>query len=215
MRVALGNIRSALIVAPHPDDEIIGTAGLIATLRQRGVAVRVVIVSDGGASHPGSAAWPRARLVAERRRESRRALRRLAVPADAVTFVALPDGALAKQATLCRRALHRLVAQIEPTLIVGPAPSDAHPDHRAVAAALRTIRTPARRLDYQVWPPRQRHPRAITLVIARGAAAKRSLIRAHRTQLGAISDDPAGFSIARHELAAFAHPLERFTATPR
>ncbi|QNE32140.1 PIG-L family deacetylase [Sphingomonas sp. NBWT7] len=215
MRLALGGIRSALIVAPHPDDEIIGGAGLIAALRLRGATVRVVIVSDGGASHPGSTAWPRARLVAERRRESRRALLRLAVPADAVTFVGLPDGALAAQGEACRRTLRRLVAQTEPTLIVAPAASDAHPDHRAVAAALREIRTPARRLDYQVWPPRGRHPRAITLVVARGAAAKRSLIRAHRTQLGAIRDDPAGFAIARHELAAFAHPLERFVAQQR
>ncbi len=45
---------------------------------------------------------------------------------------------------------------------------------------------------------------------AAGAAAKRSLIRVHRTQLGAITDDPHGFAIARHELAVFSHAVERF-----
>jgi hypothetical protein len=48
-----------------------------------------------------------------------------------------------------------------------------------------------------------------------GSAAKRSLIRVHRTQLGAIADDPAGFAIARHELDAFSHPLEAYLEVRR
>ena len=48
------------------------------------------------------------------------------------------------------------------------------------------------------------------VVMMGGAAAKGSLIRSHRTQLGAITDDPQGFSIAAHELAVFAHPVEYF-----
>jgi hypothetical protein len=48
-----------------------------------------------------------------------------------------------------------------------------------------------------------------------GGSAKRSLIRLHRTQLGMIADDPDGFSIARHELAVFAHPVERFIEARR
>ena len=57
--------------------------------------------------------------------------------------------------------------------------------------------------------------RGASVTMPGGAAAKRSLIRVHRTQLGAITDDPHGFAIARHELAVFAHPVERFATVTR
>ena len=52
---------ATLVAAPHPDDESIGGGGLIAMLRERGVAVNVVRVSDGTISLPNSIAWPSAR----------------------------------------------------------------------------------------------------------------------------------------------------------
>ncbi|TVV70177.1 PIG-L family deacetylase, partial [Sphingomonas solaris] len=70
MRLRLGRPCTALIVAPHPDDEVIGAAGLIRALVNRGTRVRVLVVSDGAASHTGSRLWPRRRLVAARMAES-------------------------------------------------------------------------------------------------------------------------------------------------
>ena len=145
MRLRLAGIRRALIVAPHPDDEIIGAAGLIRRLKTIGAAVSVVIVSDGGASHPGSRRWPRARLVAERRRESRRALLMLGVSARDLRCLALPDGDLPRHVAEAVRHLRRLSARAD--LIVGPAADDAHPDHRAVAAALDRLPGRAGRLS--------------------------------------------------------------------
>ncbi|GAA0662838.1 LmbE family N-acetylglucosaminyl deacetylase [Sphingomonas insulae] len=211
MRLRLGRPRHAVVIAPHPDDEVIGAAALIGALRRRGCRVTIVIVSDGAASHPGSRRWPAARLIAERYRESRRALRRLGVPAGAVRTLGLPDGAVSAHLPACTLALRRIVADAD--LIVAPAIGDAHPDHRAVAMALRRVPGGARRLAYQVWPPRsldRGRGRGRTLAAPGGSAGKRSLIRLHRTQLGAISDDPAGFAIARHELDAFCYPLEAF-----
>nr|WP_277998549.1 PIG-L family deacetylase [Sphingomonas liriopis] len=210
--MALRRPRRALIVAPHPDDEVIGAAGLIQLLRRRGTRVGVAIVSDGAASHPGSLRWPRPRLIAARRRESLRALRRLGIPAGDVAFLGLPDSRLSDGVP--SGTLRRLTRGID--LIVGPAASDAHPDHQAVAAALHRLPGRARRLTYQVWPPRTAiGARARTLVVPGGTAAKRSLIRLHATQLGMIRDDPAGFAIAAHELAAFAHPIETFVELRR
>jgi LmbE family N-acetylglucosaminyl deacetylase len=208
----LTGVRHAVIVAPHPDDEVIGAAALILALRRHGARVTVVVVSDGAASHPASRRWPAKRLVAARRRESLMALRRLAVAAGDVRFLGLPDGALPELLTHCRRRVRRairLAAGVD--LIVGPDAGDAHPDHRAVAAALAGGFGRVRRLAYQVWPPRAGlGSQQATIAMRGGHPAKRSLIRLHRTQLGAITDDPAGFAIARHELAAFAHPIETF-----
>lgn len=212
MRIALRNVRVALVIAPHPDDEVIGAAGLIARLRRHGARVRVAVVTDGAASHRGSRQWPRARLVAARQRESLHALRRLGIVAGDVSFLNLPDGQLPSIPGRCYRALRRQVARCRDLdLIVGPACDDDHPDHRAVAAAVAGCPGGAGRLTYRVWPPRpDRSGPAWRIAVPGGVPVKRSLIRVYRTQLGAVSDDPAGFTIARHELAAFARPVERY-----
>ena len=212
MRLRLAGIRQAIIVAPHPDDEVIGAAALIRALRRQGSQVAVIVVSDGAASHPNSMRWPADRLTVARERESRHALRRLGVRQGAVTFLRLPDGELSDWADRSRQVLHHALRRHQAMdLLVGPAITDAHPDHRAVAGALRGFRFGGRRLTYQVWPPQRRSGlRCRSLPLPGGALVKRSLIAAHRTQLGAITDDPQGFSIARHELAVFAHPVEYF-----
>jgi LmbE family N-acetylglucosaminyl deacetylase len=45
---------SAVVVAAHPDDEVLGAGGTIAILAAAGVRVRLVALTDGGASHPGA-----------------------------------------------------------------------------------------------------------------------------------------------------------------
>ena len=44
---ALENVRRALVIAPHPDDEILGCGGTIARLCAAGVEVHVAIVTRG------------------------------------------------------------------------------------------------------------------------------------------------------------------------
>lgn len=215
MKLDITRVRRAVIVAPHPDDEIIGAAGLMLALKRHGAQVRVVVVSDGAASHPGSRLWPPKRLVGARRRESLLALRRIGIPAGDVHFLGMPDGALPQHLPRCRQRVRRAVGPGQ-DLIVGPAATDAHPDHRAVAMALGRGFGAVRQLSYHVWPPRAgATARARTVPMRGGHAAKRSLLRLYRTQLGAITDDPTGFAIARHEFAAFAHPLETFVEMRR
>ncbi|WP_242098337.1 PIG-L family deacetylase [Sphingomonas sp. CROZ-RG-20F-R02-07] len=212
MRLGIGHPRAALVVAPHPDDEAIGAFGLIGALRRGGVRVDVLVVSDGAASHPNSLRWPRAHLVAERRRETRRAMRRLGLTTTRVHFLGLPDGALSTSPAACRSAIRRAVAR-RPRLdlLVGPVADDAHPDHRMVAQALAAAPFAGRRLAYRVWPPtRTGAPGDRLLPHPHARLARASIIRGYRTQMGAIADDPAGFAIAVHEFAAFARPVERF-----
>lgn len=209
-------IRSLLMIAPHPDDETIGAHALMARLRRRGVAVRVMIVSDGAGSHRGSATWPTRRLVRERRRESRLVLRRIGIGAGQVRFLGLPDGGLQAHAAMVDRAVARAVRALpRPAMALTPSLQDDHPDHRVVAAA-------ARRqggmgwLTYPVWPAGQRlrGARPIRLT-AQERLMKRHAIRSYRTQTGRITDDPSGFALTARQIAAFSRPQEVFAGQRR
>jgi LmbE family N-acetylglucosaminyl deacetylase len=213
VKLKLGTPRCLLVIAPHPDDETIGAHGLMTRMRRRGVAVRILVVTDGCASHPTSRAWPRARLFRERQRETLRAVRRLGVPVGDVTFLAFPDGRLANDPRVVRLRIAKAIRRApKPLLVVAPARSDDHPDHRIVAAAVRATRVArVRSLAYPVWPAGAalRRVRSLTLS-AQERLAKRHAIRSYRTQAGRITDDPQGFTMTRAQIAAFSRPFEPF-----
>lgn len=217
MRLRIGTPACLLVVSPHPDDETIGAHALMARLRRRGTTVRVLVITDGRASHPNSGAWPQARLIAERQRETRRAMRRIGVAAGAVTFLGLPDGALGSVAAEARRRIAACVrACPRPLLVLAPSASDDHPDHRVVAAGVAAIGPGTRRLAYPVWPAGRllRGARRLPLS-AQERLAKRHAIRSYRTQAGRITDDETGFAMTRAQIAAFSRPAETFMETRR
>ena len=53
----------AVVVAPHPDDEVLSVGGLLAQLADIGARIEVIAVTDGTASHDGSTEWPAERLA--------------------------------------------------------------------------------------------------------------------------------------------------------
>lgn len=209
-------IRALLVVAPHPDDETIGAHTLMTRLRRRGVAVRVMIVSDGAGSHRGSATWPTSRLVRERQRESRLVLRRIGIGAGAVRFLGLPDGALHEHAGAVHRAVARAVRALpRPAMVLTPSLLDDHPDHRVVAAAAGR-QGGVRWRTYPVWPAGQRLPGARPIrLTAQERLMKRHAIRSYRTQTGRIIDDPSGFAMTGRQIAAFSRPQEVFAEQRR
>jgi LmbE family N-acetylglucosaminyl deacetylase len=75
-----------LIVAPHPDDDIITSSGIIQRAAQRGEIVRVVFVTNGDAH--GVA------MGLQRQQESVDAQRVFGTPEDRLIFLGYPDSAL-------------------------------------------------------------------------------------------------------------------------
>lgn len=76
-----------LVVAPHPDDEVLIAAGIIARSRRAGVAVDVAVMTNGGLGCE--------RDGGVRQAESVTGLAALSVTEDHIHFLGLPDGALA------------------------------------------------------------------------------------------------------------------------
>ena len=140
-----------VLVAPHPDDEVLGCGGLIAAARARRLPVHVVLLTDGGASHPQA---PRARLAAMRLREMRAALRRLG--GARLLAMGLPDGAASAAGARLRHAIAALRAlrrRLRPGALLVPSGQDDHPDHRAARAiaGAATRGTGTSLAEYAMW----------------------------------------------------------------
>src|SRR5258708_9916053 len=76
-----------LVVAPHPDDEIMGAGGLIHTWAGMGRSVTVLSVTDGEAAMPA-----RENLDRIRREEVKEALRKRCATHLSLVRLAIPDG---------------------------------------------------------------------------------------------------------------------------
>ena len=121
---------SVLVVAPHPDDEVCGCAGVIAQHVRSGDRVCVVYVTDGRQSRLGALA-PEA--MAERRRQEAYACAQvLGVPA--VEWLGEREGEW--DARTVQGRLAAVLHAYAPQIIYAPSRIDFHPEHLRVAHAL-------------------------------------------------------------------------------
>lgn len=233
----MGPDGAALVLAPHPDDESLGCGGLLAACAAARRRVTVVVVSDGAGSHPGSRAWPPARLAELRQAETRDAVAALRLDAARdLHFLGLPDRSVPREGPAFEAALARLVALAPADCTVFAAwRHDPHADHAAsfvLASALRQCLVPGTRLfAYPVWGLAHAHPvpgfplpappelpappRGYRLDVSSWLPAKRRAIAAHRSQLGqVIRDDPGGFVLPQALLDLACRPAELFLEEP-
>jgi LmbE family N-acetylglucosaminyl deacetylase len=137
--------RSAVVIAAHPDDEVLGAGGIMALLAPAGARLRLVAVTDGEASHPGGT--DPAGLAACRTAETAAALRALGAEAVETIRLRFPDTGLAARVTALTRLLAELTAGFDACL--APWLADAHADHEAAGRS--AGRASRRTLYYPVW----------------------------------------------------------------
>ncbi len=126
---------SAVIVAAHPDDEVLGPGGIISMLAAVGARLRVVAVTDGEASH-GDRADPAA-LTRRRVAERQAALHALGAGDAEIVRLGLPDAALDGRDADVAAALDGLVTGFDVCLASWV--RDVHADHEAVGRAVAQI----------------------------------------------------------------------------
>jgi LmbE family N-acetylglucosaminyl deacetylase/SAM-dependent methyltransferase len=214
-----------VVVAAHPDDESLGAGGLIAAAAAAGAQVRLVVATDGEASHPHSPTHSPAQLARIRRAELRAAAAALTPNLDPI-LLGLPDSSLADdRSALAERLAPHLV---DATVVVSTWTGDRHPDHEACGAAVAGLlagRSGVTHWQYPIWAWHWGTPRELPWErMARIAlddvaqAAKRAAIDAHVSQHSALSDASGDEAIvAPHVLAHFDRDAETFVmseATP-
>lgn len=203
----LEGCRRVVLVAPHPDDEILGAGGLLAILAARGAEVHLLAVTDGEASHPGSPSTAPAELATRRRAESMRALARLGLRGVTVTRLGLPDGRVAEAERELTDALQAELAMAgASTVCLSTWDGDGHPDHEAVGRVARSVCSflDVRLLQYAIWmwhwagpdDPRVPWSRARSLQLDPAVhAAKLAALGSFESQLYPLSADPADAAI--------------------
>jgi LmbE family N-acetylglucosaminyl deacetylase len=217
----LGSVcpRRLIVVAPHPDDEIFGTAGLICSLLSRGVPVEILAVSDGEGSHP-LAVGQGLDLRSLRRQESAQALGRLGGKEPVVTRLGVPDGEISHNHD---RVIATLSAMVRPgDLCVAPWWHDGHPDHDACGNAALVVAESmnVQLLGYLVWAWHWADPRGTDLPWAecrrfdfdrRTAARKRWATSAFVSQTRPLGPDRDGTPLLPPAvLRRFWRPFEVF-----
>ena len=140
-----------VIVAPHPDDEILACGGLLQLLAAQGREMLFIAVTDGDASHPDSPLWPQERLRRVRPQESAQALQVLGLTTPAWLRLHLPDGGVTG---LTQYLSATLAAHLLPgDTVLSTWRLDGHPDHEACgwACASACSASGATLVEMPVW----------------------------------------------------------------
>lgn len=232
-----------VVVAPHPDDEILTCGALLQLVMGRsmgrasgdelkddpgqdhacGAAPLIVAVTDGEASHPGSPGWPQERLRRARACETEAALACLGIDATRVLRLGLPDGGVTAAAPQLAR---RLEAIVQPgDIVVTTWCFDGHPDHEATARACAAVarHQGTRLLQAPVWgwhwsaPGEGAMPFARAHKLAVPAAVlerKRAALACFHSQIEADASSGAAPILPGFAIERALHPFELYFPDP-
>lgn len=192
----LSTVRRAVVIAPHPDDEVLGCGGTIARLADAGVDVHVVIVTRGRPPHFSDTYMDQVMAEADAAHTllGVRQTHRLDLPAAALDT--LPAAAVNACIGAC-------LAAIAPDTLFVPFVGDIHLDHQVVfTSALvwarpRNAAAPTRIFAYETLSETNWHAPGITpafipncfIDISRQIDRKLAAFAAFETQLKAFPDE--------------------------
>lgn len=151
--LTLPKYANILMIAPHPDDEILGCGGTLALLKQRECHVKVIIVTDGKQGDPLN--YLAGENVATRRRQE--TLAALAIlNIDDVEFFEQADSHYRHSVEIAQR-FNELLDIFRTDWLLLPSVLDYHRDHVAISLSLLEIWQQRgwreRVFFYETWTP--------------------------------------------------------------
>jgi LmbE family N-acetylglucosaminyl deacetylase len=131
---------SAVIFAPHPDDEILGCGGTIAKKLSEGYDISVVFMTDGRYSlmEIGVHSNPSPVELKEiRKMEAKRAAKVLGIEEEKLFFFDIEDGTLQKNEKLAKKKITEILNGF-PKEVYIPQEKEFHVDHRVTNLLVRS-----------------------------------------------------------------------------
>ena len=150
---------SLMVIAPHPDDEVLGCGGLIARVLAEGGRVLVLVLTGGERSHFHCCNLDGEAIKQARRDLTLKAAERLSLPADNIVFFDWGDGRLADcgPKEWCGKAgeIRSWIQRWEPEAVFAPHPWEGWPDHvvteKLTRLAVERSGVSCRLFHYCVW----------------------------------------------------------------
>jgi LmbE family N-acetylglucosaminyl deacetylase len=176
---------SLLVLAPHPDDDVLGCSLLMRRVAARDGRIVATWLTDGGASHGPLAPEPRRRLVESRQTEALAALSELGVIPEAACFLGYPDGTLDERCEEAGLRLQRLCDHHEIDTVVVTDGEDDHLDHRAafkIATGLKVARLYSYPISTRYDGELYRPPDGAIFIPCEHSDHKRAALSRHRSQ---------------------------------
>ena len=127
-RPSLSLSDNTVIIAPHPDDEVIGCAGLIQTLMERGIPPHVIILTGGEGSHRECCDVTKDEIKKERRTLALGAAETLNLPISRVHFLDFPDEYIHISCSETEN-LDKIITELSPKAIFVPHWGEGMDDH--------------------------------------------------------------------------------------
>lgn len=217
-----------LVLAPHPDDEILGAGGIMARAHSRGQRIGVIVLTDGTRSDPDMCPLELREIRAS---ECQSGLETMLGEVPPLLMLSYRDGELDSRTPDLTEAsaLGQFLRGINAMTIMVTDPGDGHRDHKAAfGLACRIVAEGlARRLV--VLPVSQRIDHQFSgngfdpLPVSEFAATKMAAINRHESQISASRDSFAlsqevrdDFSDCEYMREVFAHdnPTKRPQTIP-
>ena len=151
--------KSTLIVSPHQDDETLGCGGIIALKRAQDIAVNVLFMTDGSASHCWHPNFKNGEISPVRHQEAIEALQILGVEESQIRFLDQPDGQLkwvseSVQESIVTQLTNHILA-VQPGEIYVTHRHDRSNDHEMtyslIKAAIQQSGLTIDLLEYPIW----------------------------------------------------------------
>ncbi len=180
--------KRVLVLAPHPDDDIIGCGGALRLYHERGATITTVYMTDG---RRGGEAEAGEDLVSIRQSEAERAAAIIGI--DDLVFLSNKDGELSTSRNAAVD-LGAIIRDFVPEAVFLPFLLDDHPDHMATSRVfLSAIKSTPEVLCYcyGVWTPLPAFN--VVVDVTPYQELKERALREHRSQirtadlLGAVS----------------------------
>jgi len=155
----LEGLSVVLVVAPHPDDEVLGCGGLVSRCLGGGGRVEISILTGGERSHERCCQLDGQAVKQARRDLALKAGRCLSLRDGDITFLDWGDGQIGRDdcGQFSRRAdeLARLIERVRPEAVFAPHPFEGWSDHEAAEritrAAIERSGVKCRLFHYCVW----------------------------------------------------------------
>lgn len=143
---------NTVIIAPHPDDEVIGCGGLIQALIERCTPPHVIILTGGESSHRGCCNITESDIIDARHQLTMKAAATLGLPESHIHCLHYPDGSVDSKHSETAK-LSSLLLQLSPKALFVPHSGEGWNDHTKVAGIIKEV-TKQHTIDiyeYCVW----------------------------------------------------------------